>query len=153
MNNRKVRGATCKEFNGVKFRSGLELSFYKKLLESGLDFSYESEKVLLWEGFKPSRVKVFCPDKIGTGRYGKTLEDQSHRKVLNITYTPDFIVRKGNNVIYVEIKGNPNDTYPRTKKMFLRHLEERDDGFNYIFIEPHNIRQMEQCLEIINNYE
>ena len=34
-------------------------------------------------------------------------------------------------------------------EMFLKHLEERNDGKKYMFFEPHNVRQMLQAIEII----
>lgn len=146
--NRRVRGATSSEYGGIKFKSLLECSCYKKLEISGLDFSYEGEKVILWEGTKLRNIKVYTPKKIGTGRYSKVLEEQS-RALLNITYTPDFIVTKKDYKIYFDVKGKENDIYPIKKKMFLKTLEERQDGIKYIFFEPHSIKQMLQAIEFI----
>ncbi len=147
-NNKKIKGATSTEYKGIKFRSILECSCYKKLEASGFDFSYESERISLWEGVKLQKTQVYAPKKLGVGRYDKFLEIQT-RALLNTTYTPDFIVNKGNYKIYFDVKGKENDTYPIKKKMFLKILEERDDGINYIFFEPHNVRQMLQSIEII----
>lgn len=147
-NNKRIKGATSIEYNGIKFKSILECSCYKKLESSGLDFSYESEKITLWEGVKLNNVTVYAPKKIRAGKYGKLLELQT-RALLNTTYTPDFIVNKNNYTIYFDVKGKENDTYPIKKKMFLKILEEREDGKKYLFFEPHNIRQMLQSIEII----
>ncbi len=147
-NNKKIKGATLAEYKGIKFKSILECSCYKKLENSGFDFSYESEKITLWDGIKLQNTKVYAPKKIKAGKYNKFLELQT-RALLNTTYTPDFIVTKGNYKIYFDVKGKENDIYPIKKKMFLKTLEERNDGINYIFFEPHNVRQMLQAIEII----
>ena len=146
--NKKIKNATISEYNGIKFRSKNELSCYKKLEAAKLDFSYESEKITLWEGFKSS-IPIYAPNKIKVGKFSKNLESQT-KKHISITYTPDFIVTKGDYKIYIEYKGQPNDTYPIKKKMFLKTLEDRNDGIKYIFIEPHSQRQVLQAIDIIN---
>lgn len=146
--NKKIRGARTIEYKDVKFKSLLECSCYKKLESSGLDFSYESEKITLWKGIKPQNISIYSPKKIKLGKYGRDLELQS-RALLDITYTPDFVVTKNNYKIYFDVKGKENDTYPIKKKMFLKILEERNDGKQYLFFEPHNIRQMLQAINII----
>lgn len=146
--NKKIKGATSIEYNGIKFKSILECSCYKKLEAAGFDFSYESERIPLWEGVKLQNTIVYAPKKIRAGKYSRFLESQT-RALLDITYTPDFIVHKDNYRIYFDVKGKENDTYPIKKKMFLKTLEERKDGIQYIFFEPHNVRQMLQAIEII----
>lgn len=146
--NKKIKGATSTEYKNIRFKSALECSCYKKLEDSGLDFSYESEKITLWDGVKLQNTIVYAPKKIRAGKYGKFLELQT-RALLSTTYTPDFIVTKGDYKIYFDVKGKENDTYPIKKKMFLRTLEERSDGMKYMFFEPHNVRQMLQATEII----
>lgn len=148
--NKKIKGAREVISDNIKFKSKLELACYKKFKEAGLDFSYEPEKIVLWEGFKPSFVDIYSPKKESRGRYRSTLEKQT-KKLLNVTYTPDFVVTKDKCKIYLDVKGMPNDTYPIKKKLFLKVLEERNDGYNYLFIEPHNIRQINQAIEIIKN--
>lgn len=146
--NRRIRGAASMEYDNIKFKSALECSCYKKLKASGLQFSYESERITLWEGTKYFYIKVYAPKKVGSGRYNKDLEEQT-RALLNITYTPDFIVIKDGYKIYFDVKGKENDVYPIKKKMFLKLLEERKDGKKYMFFEPHNVKQMTQAINII----
>jgi len=150
--NKKIKGAVTHIYNGIKFRSGLEVSSYKKLELSGLTFSYESERILLWKGLKLKEVQVIAPNKISAGKYTRELFQQT-RALLNITYTPDFIVRYKDYKIYFDVKGMPNDTYPIKKKMLLRVLEERsldpDDHYKYMFFEPHNVGQMEESIKLI----
>ena len=49
-------------FNNIKFKSRLEVSCYKLLIEAGLNPSYESEKIILWEGFKPLKIFYYSLD-------------------------------------------------------------------------------------------
>ena len=148
-NNKKIKGAVEVSYNGIKFKSLLEVACYKKLEAAGFDFSYESERITLWEGVKLQNVLVYAPKKLRAGKCGKTIELQT-RALLSTTYTPDFVVTKGNYKIYFDVKGKENDTYPIKKKMFLKNLEERDDGIQYLFFEPHNVKQMLQAIDIIN---
>lgn len=146
--NRKIKGATTVDYKGIKFKSKLEYSCYKKLEDAGFDFSYEGERITLWEGAKLKNTMVYAPKKLRAGHYGRDLELQN-RALLNTTYTPDFIVTKGDYTIYFDVKGKENDVYPIKKKMFLKYLEDRNDNRKYIFFEPHNVRQMLQAIDII----
>lgn len=148
MVNRKIRGTKTIEYNGIKFKSTTECSCYKKLEESGLTFAHESEKITLWQGLKPESVLSYSPKKLGKGRYARDLE-LNNKALINITYTPDFVVLKKDYKIYFDIKGYANDTYPIKKKMFLKYLEQKKDDKKYIFFEPHSIRQMLQAIEMI----
>lgn len=148
MSNKKVKGAEKITINNLNFKSKLEFNCYKKLEESGLTFSYESEKITLWEGVKLKKVVFYAPKRIGIGKYNKDMELQT-RVLLPISYTPDFIVVKGNNKIYFDAKGKENETYPIKKKMFLKYLENKDDGIKYFFFEPHNIRQLMEAIAFI----
>ena len=145
VSNKKVLGATRVLYNDILFRSILEKSCYKKLEESDLVFSYETEKFILWEGCKLSLL-VFAPKKLGPGRFGRFLEEQK-RSLLNITYTPDFVIVYKDYKIYFDVKGKENDTYPLKKKMFIKHLQQKLGKF--IFFEPHNVRQMVQAIDLI----
>jgi hypothetical protein len=146
--NKKIKGAVATEFDGIKFRSRLECSCYKKLKDSGLKFYHEPERIALWKGIKLENTQVMAPKKIKVGKFEKTLSPQV-RALRDITYTPDFLVEKGNHRIYFDAKGKENDTYPLKKKMFLKMLESRDDGFIYSFYEPHSVKQMVESIELI----
>lgn len=145
--NKRIKGAHSVEFDNIKFKSALECSCYKKLKESGLEFYYESERLVIWEGLKLQKTKLYIPNKIH-----RVLEEYN-KKLLNITYTPDFIVIKDNYKIYFDVKGKENDVYPIKRKMFLKYLEEKQDNWIYIFFEPHNVRQMIQAIDYIKNID
>lgn len=146
--NKRVKGAKTIVFDGITFKSALEHSCYKKLKAAGLNFSYESEKITLWEGVKLKNIQVYSPKKIREGKYSPDLRLQT-RALLNTTYTPDFIVVKDNYKIYFDVKGKENDVYPLKKKMFLKILDNRKDGIKYMFFEPHSVKQMIKAIEII----
>lgn len=149
MTNKKILGTKTKIYKNIKFKSTLECNCYKLLENSGLEFSHEAEKTTLQESFKPT-IDIWAPSKVkGINKLTPLLEKQTGT-LIKITYTPDFIVIKGNYKIYIEAKGKPNDVYPYKKKLFLHSLELKND-YTYIFMEPHNLRQMKQAIEIINN--
>ena len=50
--NKKISNATELEFEGIKFRSKLEVYCYKRLKEEGLSFKYESYTYNLIPTFK-----------------------------------------------------------------------------------------------------
>lgn len=138
-------GTTKSEYNGIVFKSKKEKECYMLLEKSGLDFYYETEKILLWKGKKPD-IPVYSPKKKKSQENTLTLYSG---KLSDITYTPDFtVIRKGYK-IYFDYKGFPNDVYPYKRKMFIRQLSERNDGIKYMFIEPHTISQMRYAIQLI----
>ena len=151
--NKKVRGTKTIEYNGIKFKSTLECNCYKLLEKSGLNFAHESEKFDLWQGFKPE-IEIWAPSKVKGNSFKLTkFMEQQTRTYVKITYTPDFVVTKGKYKIYMDSKGHPNDVFPYKRKMFIKQLQQTEDEFTYVYMEPHNLRQMQQAIDIINSYE
>ena len=68
-----------------------------------------------------------------------------------MTYSPDFYLDFNNCDVYIEAKGNPNDTYPLKKKLFLAHLvrEGIATGKKQLFFEPHSKKQLREAIKII----
>lgn len=147
--NKKVKNAKRIEYNGIKFRSELECNCYKLLELEDFTFSYETKKTVLLEGFYPSSsltiYDVYKP------RNQKRIFGLDTQKIIAMTYTPDFYLEHKGYKIYIESKGNPNDTYPLKKKLFLAHLEAEAvrTGNKYLFFEPHSKKQMKECITII----
>lgn len=147
--NKKVKNATKIEYNGIKFRSIFECNCYKLLEQEGWNFHYEAKKIVLCEGFYPPYfVKVYDVYKPRLQRKVFGLNEQ---KIIAMTYTPDFYLQYKGYEIYIESKGNPNDTYPLKKKLFLSYLvkEAQATGKKYIFFEPHSKKQMKEVINII----
>lgn len=151
--NRKIRNATPTEYDGIKFKSKTEVMVYKTLLQSGFKPIYEPTKYPVWRGFKPF-VPTYKPDKTGNLK----LEG---KKVLDITYTPDFIFMAPDNktVIIIEAKGGfLNDTYPIKEKLFRGYLENLQKVSHQptMFFQVRSKSQVLQAIKIIKetfNYE
>lgn len=137
--NKKVRNTRAIVYDNISFKSTLECNCYKKLKAAGFDAVYEKCTYVLLPSSKLKFVKLFTPNK------KKSLS--LHGSYRAMTYTPDFEFEyKGVTVLY-DAKGKPNDTYPLKKKLFLHYLE--SIGKPYIFFEPHNLKQVEESIQII----
>lgn len=139
MINKKVRNATVVEYSGIKFKSKMEVSVYKTLITNGFKPEYESKKFVLIKGFKPT-VQFYVPNK-----YKELI--RVTKKVIDITYTPDFIVYIDEVLIVIEVKGQPNDIYPLKRKLFMKYMEE--SNIPMMFFEIHNMKQLYKTIEII----
>lgn len=96
-----VNPSTIKMYNGIRFRSTLEVNTAKTLDKLGIPYEYESRKIVLLEGFR-------CP-------YQK-------EKVRDITYTPDFIIGP----IMIECKGFETPEWVNKKKYLFKYLMENE---------------------------
>ena len=143
----KIKNAERVSLGDIKFRSKLEKYAYETFLANNFDFEYEKHKFLLMEGFEPTNLEIMICPKSKTDR--KTLVSKK-TKQRNITYTPDFRIKVGNRVFYIESKGFPNDSFPLKKKLFLKLLNDMNDGNIYSYLEPTNQRQVRECVTIIN---
>lgn len=139
--NRKVVNATSISYNGIKFKSKIEVSIYKLLEQSGLKFSYEDFTITLLEGFYPTKVSYIPRKKRGIR------VTEFKEKVRNMTYTPDFTVFKNDKIYLIEVKGFETDRYIVKRKLLLKYIEDKD----MIFFEIHTIKDMINCIEIIKN--
>lgn len=144
MENKKIKNATPKEYNGIKFKSLTEVMVYKTLLQEGFEPFYEGTKYVIWKGPKPE-IPFYKPNK-----NTKKLKLDT-KKIIDITYTPDFVFIAPDNktVIIFEVKGHENDTYPIKEKMFRGYLEKCLKELNQpsMFFK---IGTKKQCLEAIN---
>lgn len=111
----KIRNATPTEYDGIKFRSKLEMYTYKKLREARIDADYEQHRFELLPAF----VAL------------------SGKKYRAMTYLPDFV---GKNFI-IECKGFPNESWPLRKKLFEYALVR--DNLKYDFYEVHTQKEVD----------
>lgn len=137
MKNKKIKNATTSEYNNIKFKSKLELTVYKTLVQAGFNPEYENKHYTLWKGFKPI-IPFFTKDK------NKKLK-LDNTKLRDITYTPDFTFMYKDKLIIIEAKGKENDVYPIKKKLFRKILE----GTNALFFEIFTKNQLLQAIDII----
>ena len=143
--NKKVRNATKCEYDGLEFKSKLELFCYKYAKELGYTLEYENSKTILMQGFR-LKGQLYYPSK-----EHKMILNQ--RKILSITYSPDFYMAIKNKLgedikVVIECKGHPNDAYLLKKKMFLQ-VWDTIWGQNFYFFEPHTQQQVKECFTII----
>lgn len=141
MENKKVRNAHPLEYDGIQFKSKLEVLIYRILKEKGFPVKYEPQKIAVWEGFKPT-IPFYNKNKVT-----RMLQLQM-KKLMDITYTPDFMFEYNGHLIIIEAKGFVNDTFPIKKKLFRAWLE---DHPNSVYFEIYTKKQLMQAVEIINN--
>jgi hypothetical protein len=136
---RKKKGkinSVSKTFDGIKFRSGLEMSCYKMLTEAGIPFEYESKKFLLQEGFTFNHHTF---EKVGKkGMFHKTFT-----KIRKIEHTPDFI---GEGFV-IETKGFMRQSNANIVKMFKKHI--MDNGLNLNYYLCYNVADIKKVIELI----
>lgn len=140
--NKKIRNASPLEFEGISFKSKLEKTVYLTLREHNLPALYEPHKFILWQGFKPS-VPFYNRDKVSR------LLKLENKKLVDITYTPDFVFSYNGWLVIIEAKGLENDVFPLKKKLFRKWLEEHQP--KSIFFEVYTKRQLLQAVSIIKN--
>lgn len=122
--NKKVRNATPLVYDGIKFRSKLEVHCYIKLKENQIAASYEENTFIILEPF------IYNGEKI--------------RKM---TYTPDFVGKD----FVIECKGKANDAFPLRWKIFKYYLYKND--IKYKLYLPRNKKDVDKVVEDIKiNY-
>lgn len=149
--NKKVRNATKLNYDNLQFDSKLELFCYKYFKDNNITLKRESVKIQLLPGFT-SKVKLFLPQKRTTKtKSAQLLKEFANKKIVPITYTPDFVLHKNNIVCIIEVKGKPNDVYPYKRKLLLHLLTHNNSSDKeYYFFEPHSQTQIKQMFNIIN---
>ena len=73
-----------------------------------------------------------------------------NKKVIAITYTPDFEVEYGNSILFIECKGHVNDSYPIKRKLFLNEI---DNLPNKYFMEVYSKKDLIESLKQFEQYE
>lgn len=149
--NKKIKNATPSNFAGVALKSQTEKLIWKTLKELNIEALYEPEKIVLIEGFKPTklfytkkRIKTLVNNKI---KKHWELRDNND-KIINITYTPDFVFKLNGYKVYLEVKGFENDTYPIKKKLFRRWMETQD--YPIVYAEIYTKKELLKLIEKIN---
>lgn len=140
--NKKIKNASPLEYDGIFFKSKLEKMIYQTLREQGFPVEYEPNKFVIWQGFRPT-VPFYDKDK--TTRMLK-LES---KKIIDITYTPDFVFKYNDFLVVIEAKGMENDRFYLKKKMFRKWLE--DNHPKSIYFEIYTKKQLLQAVDIIRD--
>ena len=140
--NKKIRNASPLEYEGIQFKSKLEKMAYQTLKNHNLPAEYEPRKFIIWEGFKPT-VPFYNKD-IHTRML--KLED---KKIINISYTPDFLIEYNGYLVVIEAKGMENNCFYLKKKMFRKWLEKHEP--KSIYFEIYTKKQLLQAIDIIKD--
>jgi hypothetical protein len=117
--NKKVKNALASVYDGIKFRSQLEIFIYKALKAAGIPSDYE----------KKSYVLI---DKC----------EYNDEKVRPITYKPDFVNEELG--FLIEVKGIKTDAFVLRWKLFKRYL-----SINGPQLELFLPRNQKECLEVV----
>lgn len=143
--NRRIIGATpYRAFDGTWMRSKLETRVYKWLYDLGFSPQYESETFTTWVGPRPT-VPFY---DLSTTRHNQL----NMKKLIDIKYTPDFIIMYKGIKVIIEAKGIENDQFPIRKKLFRAFLETVD--YPVIYAEIYTKRQLNEFInELKNKYE
>jgi hypothetical protein len=143
--NRRIIGATpYRAFDGTWMRSKLETRVYKWLYDLGFSPQYESETFITWVGPRPT-VPFY---DLSTTRHNQL----NMKKLIDIKYTPDFIMMYKGIKVIIEAKGIENDQFPIRKKLFRAFLETVD--YPVIYAEIYTKRQLNEFInELKNKYE
>lgn len=142
--NKKIKNATEVEDKGIKFDSKLEHMVYKTLLERGYKPQHEPTTYTLWTGIKPT-IPFYTRD-----RRKQTIAQM--RKLINITYTPDFYFEYKGLKVIIEAKGIENDVFPYKFKVFRKYLESLPDKDDYILFIVYNKKHLIESLQILEEY-
>lgn len=148
MENKKVKNAQTHVYNGIVFKSGLEVTTYKELTAQGLNPKYEEVTYNLQESrlFPTPHYAPYTDRKLH-----KVVWGLNKYKIIGLKYTPDFTFDIGDKLIIIEVKGYSNDRYPYQKKLFFKWLEKNRP--NSAFFEVHNQKQLRSAIEIIKNIQ
>lgn len=125
------------------YKNNLEFYCGKTLEKNGYDFNYE-EKFVIMEGFTyPSMYFKSTPKS-------KSLIDATGKKILPITYKPDFVLHKDR--VIIETKGfvRANDSFPLRWKIFMQFLM-RSSMSDYRLFIPKNQKQIDEIIKILND--
>ena len=126
MENKKIKNATPMTYDGIKFRSKLEVYCYKQLKEAGIETDYEGKKYTLLPKF-----------------------EYNDEKIRPITFTPDFPATNGSFII--ECKGFPNDGFPNKWKMFKALLHKVFGSYGPRVFVVRNQKQVRDVINILKN--
>lgn len=125
-------------YKGINYKSGLEKYMAQVLTEAKIKFQYEPEKFQIQQGFK-FETESYERQSNGKGEY----RNRGEKKVLPITYTPDFI---GDGFI-IETKGYANESFPMKWKMFKYLVH--NELLNVVLYKPQNRKECDETIKII----
>ena len=128
-------------FDGITFASGLEKYMHMALKKAKIQAVYEGHTYEIFPSYSFD-VSAYERCANGKGEY----KDRGHKKILNISYTPDFM---GQGFI-IECKGRANESFPLRWKLFKRYLT--DNKIKTNLYKPQNQKQCDETVKLILDY-
>jgi len=142
--NRKILNATPYTApDGTVMKSKTEVRIYQALLALGITPLYEEETFVYWKGPRPTVAFYDMETNPNSKNYRHLRKNM--KKLVDITYTPDFTFMLDGVKIIIEVKGFENDLFPMKKKMFRAFLETLD--YPVVYAEIFTKRQLLEFME------
>lgn len=153
MSNQKIRGASSRVYQGIKFDSKLEMECFKLLQDENIPFLYNQVTIQLVPGFRLEKVHFYKYYKKNKEFIEYKTKKGEKLKLTSMTFTPDFYIEHRDNIIFIETKGFPNDVYPYKRKLFFYAIESNElySEKKVYFFEPSSIKQVKDTIEILKN--
>ena len=137
---RRLIKSKATTIDGISFKSRLEGFMYGLLKSNNINFRYEGESFELSPSF------VFNNDYYARLSSGKgDFINRGHKKVNNMSYKPDFVVRHNGYYCIIETKGLPTEPFNMRMKLFKASLSNQNIECD-IFVPS----TQKECLETIN---
>lgn len=130
-------------FKGVEYKSGLEKYMAEVLTKAGVIFKYEPDKLILQEGFHLP-IESYERQANGKGDF----VNRGNKKILPITYTPDFKIEENGKLFWVETKGYGNEAFPNKWKNFKHYVKDME---NVTIFKPQNRAECDKTVTLILN--
>lgn len=138
MENKKIKNATQTIEQNIEFKSKIEASIYKALLDQGIQPKYEAITYELSTKIRPT-VPFF--NRI------KKVFGLDMRPVQPVTYTPDFTFNYNGIFVIIEVKGFENDVFSVKRNLFRKYLEDIETPV--MFFEVRTKKELLEALRII----
>ena len=124
--------------DNITFASGLEKYMYEALKNANIEAKYEGKTYELISGFNFDNISY---ERCANGK--GDFKDRGNKKILPITYTPDFI---GEGFV-IECKGRANESFPIRWKLFKKVVNNTDP--HVIIYKPQNQKECDKTAELI----
>lgn len=145
MKNKKILNATPVDFQDIHFKSTIEKTIYKALIQQGITPLYEGFTYTLSPDLRPQKVPYYTRRKERGVSQTKLCLEMS--PIDSITYTPDFTFLLNGIFVIIEVKGFVNDTYPLKRNLFRKYLE--NDNCPVMYFEVRSKKELLRALEIV----
>ena len=147
--NKRIKNAKRHVYDGITFKSGLEVFCYQQLKEAKLKFEYEERVFVLQDPFTYNQlcVETKLIKNKATGKMVKSLIETPTHKIRAISYTPDFVYIVDKKGWIIECKGFKTPEFALRNKLFKMYLE--TSGYEVNLFLPSNHSEVISCINKI----